>query len=304
MAYESYSLLHGLELKVPYDTLELVFHNSRLVDQDNIEVPHKHDCFEIYMVIEGAVDMMVDGQTFNLTEDNICWIGPGVEHKVVSGTTDYLYVFFSFDFVPNSIQVSTDIAEKEMKMLLQYANKYRFWVGKDIKNCRHLFEYICAELDNCEFGCYIQLCNLISSFVVSTIRNMKLNPLNYHNMFTSASIKNRYNQLMGYLREHYCEDITLQTTADFLNISTRHINRILNEHFGATFNKMLSNMRISKAKTYFTTTNYSIEKIAELVGFSSERILCKQFKEIEGMTVSQFRQLNKNKPAAAKHSGK
>ena len=71
----------------------------------------------------------------------------------------------------------------------------------------------------------------------------------------------------------------MQSTASFMNISTRHINRILNEHFGMTFKKMLVYMRISKTKHYLFTPNYSIEKISELVGFSSPRILGKQFKE-------------------------
>ena len=295
-SYDSYRLLHGFELKVPYNSLELIFHNSRLVNQDNIEFPQVHSCYEIYLVIEGAIDIMIDSSCFHLTTEDICWIGPGIEHKIISGTTEYLYVYFSFDFVPNSIQTSTVIAEKEMKMLLQYANKYRFWVGKDIRRCRRLFEYLCEELDRCEFGCYIQICNLISSFIISTIRNMKLNPLNYENMFTSISHQNRYNQLMGYLREHYAEDITLQTTADYLNVSTRHINRILNEHFGTTFNKMLSNMRISKTKSFLATTDYSVERISELVGFSSSRILSKQFKDAEGITVSQYRQSKEKKP--------
>lgn len=296
ISYESYSLLHGLELKIPYDSLELVFHNSRLINQDNIEYPESHSCYEIYMVIEGAIDIMIDNQVFNLTEYNICWIGPGVEHKIVSGSGKYRYVFFSFDFVPKGTQANATIAEKEMKMLLQYANKYRFWVGKDIQRCRRIFEYICNELNQCEFGCYIQICNLISSFVVSTIRNMKLNPLNYQSMFTTVSNTNRYNQLMGYLREHYCEEITLHTAAEHLNISTRHINRILNEYFGTTFNKLLTNLRISKAKAYLATTNYSLEKISELIGLSSSRILSKQFREIEGTTVSQYRQSKKKRP--------
>ncbi len=291
--YDSYSLLHGFELSIHYASLELLFYNSRLMNQDSIEFPQVHSCYEIYMVIECTINLSVDHQIYSLTTEDICWISPGIEHEIISGTSKYQYIFLSFDFIPNNIPVNTKIAETEMTILLQYANKYKFWVGKDVQNCRTLFEYLCEELDRCDFGCYIKICNLISSFVVSAIRNMKLNLLSYYDMFTSISTQNRFNQLMGYLRQHYCEEITMQSTASFMNISTRHINRILNEHFGMTFKKMLVYMRISKTKHYLFTTNYSIEKISELVGFSSPRILGKQFKEIENITLSQFRQNNK-----------
>ena len=92
-----------------------------------------------------------------------------------------------------------------------------------------------------------------------------------------------------FIHEHYSEGITLEDVAEHLNISPRHVNREYLNMFNTTFIKNLNLVRIEYAKRYLCTTDYSNEKIAELVGFSSARTLYKLFKEYEGIKISQYR---------------
>ena len=47
--------------------------------------------------------------------------------------------------------------------------------------------------------------------------------------------------------------------------------------------------QLNYAKNDLIESNYPVERLAELVGFSSAKTLYQLFKEHEGMTISEFR---------------
>ena len=51
----------------------------------------------------------------------------------------------------------------------------------------------------------------------------------------------------------------------------------------------ISEVRHEKAKEFLTETNYPISQIAMMVGYSSDDVLNRAFKKIEGMTPGQYR---------------
>ena len=54
-----------------------------------------------------------------------------------------------------------------------------------------------------------------------------------------------------YIHNNYYREITLQSVADYLNISPRHVNRVFYGMFGTTFSKALTLLRFSYAKKIF-----------------------------------------------------
>ena len=92
-----------------------------------------------------------------------------------------------------------------------------------------------------------------------------------------------------YMHANYNKNITVQDIADVFYVSPRHINRVFEEYFGQSFKRTLNIYRLNYAKNYLIDTSYPVERIAELVGFSSPKTLYQLFKEHEGMTVSEFR---------------
>lgn len=58
--------------------------------------------------------------------------------------------------------------------------------------------------------------------------------------------------------------------------------------FGQSFKKTLNIYRLNYAKNYLYDTDYSIEKVSQLVGLASPKVLYQLFKDVEGMTVAEF----------------
>jgi AraC-like DNA-binding protein len=103
-----------------------------------------------------------------------------------------------------------------------------------------------------------------------------------------------------FLHAHYAESITLEDIAQHFNFSSRHVNRAYMNIFNTSIIKNLNLIRIEYAKRYLCFTDYSVEKISEIVGFSSPRTLYKLFKIYEGVSISQFRVLLSDKLAKEK----
>lgn len=289
--YAAFNMLDGMTIKIPYNAVELVVQNA-YVSNESFEFTHMHHCYELYMVIEGSFILQIEGKMHVMGRDDICWIGPGVEHlDIYKDNPNHVLLVVTFDFVPSSVypRKNDAIEEEELKMLIKHANTHRYWIGKDIRNCRRIFESICSELSRCEAGSYLIVANLLTNLIICIIQCMKLTPQDYRHPLINARASNRARQITLYLDQHYAENITLQQAAEHLNITPRHINRVLNEHYNMTFSKMLTVTRLAHAKLYMRNSVHSIEKIAELVGFSSVRILYKIFKEVEGITISQYR---------------
>jgi len=98
-----------------------------------------------------------------------------------------------------------------------------------------------------------------------------------------------------FLHAHFTEPITLEDVAKHLNFSSRHVNRAYMKIFNTSIIRNLNLIRIEYAKRYLCFTDYSVEKISEIIGFSCSRTLYKLFKKYEGIAISQYRDKKQGK---------
>ncbi len=96
-------------------------------------------------------------------------------------------------------------------------------------------------------------------------------------------------EITKYMHNHYNQDITLDDAAKALFISTRQAQRIFKQFFNSSFTKMMNYYRMNYAKNYLMTTDYSVEKIAELVGLSSPQLLYNLFRTYEAQSIGEYR---------------
>lgn len=98
-----------------------------------------------------------------------------------------------------------------------------------------------------------------------------------------------------YLHANYQNpQLTLETLSREFNFSPRQLIRVFEHYFSRTPSKTLTFYRINYAKNYLINTDWTTAAIAEAVGFSSAASLSRCFKEFENMTISEFREQNRN----------
>lgn len=92
-----------------------------------------------------------------------------------------------------------------------------------------------------------------------------------------------------YIKQHLHQPLSVQTLADMLHISTRHLLRIFKARFGVGPQIYLQQLRIEQAKKYLLTHHYGIKEIAISLGFEDEYYFSRAFKKATNMAPSSFR---------------
>jgi transcriptional regulator GlxA family with amidase domain len=78
-----------------------------------------------------------------------------------------------------------------------------------------------------------------------------------------------------------------------LNLSKRQLNRVLKKHYGMCFREKLCRARMDRAGWLLNTTEMSVSKICEEVGYLSETSFYKAFKRHYKMSPSKYREYMK-----------
>lgn len=93
-----------------------------------------------------------------------------------------------------------------------------------------------------------------------------------------------------YIREHYSENITLQSLADDIYLHPVYLSRLFKEKVGQTFLEYLTHYRIEMAKDYLRNPNLRIYDIGQMVGYETPQYFSRIFKELTGTTPKGFRE--------------
>lgn len=98
----------------------------------------------------------------------------------------------------------------------------------------------------------------------------------------------QFQQILDYLKQHY-QSTDLADVADAVHFSKQYVCRIVKNHSGITFQKLLTQIRLDMVKQYLAETDLSLENIAELCGFGASSHLSKVFKNTFGEAPSAYR---------------
>jgi two-component system response regulator YesN len=100
------------------------------------------------------------------------------------------------------------------------------------------------------------------------------------------------NQAINYIKENFTQnDLTLNLIAENLHISQSYLTRIIKQKTGVSFTDYLNKLRINMAiKLLLDKDNsYTINDIANMVGYSSQHYFSRAFKNYMGLSPNQYR---------------
>ena len=95
--------------------------------------------------------------------------------------------------------------------------------------------------------------------------------------------------------DHYTENLCLAELAKKFDVSYSHLSRRFREETGRSFNAYINEKRMSHANQLLAQTNYSIRKIAASLGYCRRSHFTDKYREIYGITPSQYREQIKPK---------
>jgi AraC-like DNA-binding protein len=100
-------------------------------------------------------------------------------------------------------------------------------------------------------------------------------------------------QALLYTKEHYLTDLSLQQTADHLNVPHYQLSKAFKEETGRNFSDYLIHLRIEKAKEWLVHTDMELKEISEKLRYATVQNLSRIFKQMVGVPPGQYRKQNR-----------
>ncbi|MCX6182115.1 MAG: AraC family transcriptional regulator [Bacteroidetes bacterium] len=96
-------------------------------------------------------------------------------------------------------------------------------------------------------------------------------------------------QITNYISKNYENpDLTLKVMRNALGITENRISLIIRTEYQMGYKEYIHQLRINEAKRLFKDSKLNINEIATVVGFGNISTFNRVFKELEGMTASQY----------------
>ena len=101
------------------------------------------------------------------------------------------------------------------------------------------------------------------------------------------------NKIVSYLYTHIEDHLSIETIASDLNISTGYLSSCFKKNMGVSVMNYYKKIKIERSKSL--NSNNSILEISTLLGFCDQCHFSKTFKNIVGITPTQYKNLSSKK---------
>ena len=99
-------------------------------------------------------------------------------------------------------------------------------------------------------------------------------------------------KILRYINKHISEQLALSDVARVFGYNPSYFSARFSRIFGMTFSQYLMRQRMSNARYLLLTTKWSVERIAQDLGFYDMSHFIQRFKAVEGITPAKYRRQN------------
>lgn len=224
-----------------------------------------HEYSELLYCKKGTGSVTVNGTAVPIRDGQLVWIPPNYVHQYDCENAEVVCAVFSNDLIPLFFKVQ--------------AGRYFCVSAVETEELASVLDgfYKLKKEDFCTVSGYL---NLICAKV---LRQSKFDSGRHNDGVL-------YQKVISYISEHYTEDITLSGVAAIFGYNEKYLSHTLHDLTGIHFRQLLAFYRVGHAKKLLTAdVNQDITSIAMDSGFSAINSFHRIFKEMTGMTPSQYR---------------
>lgn len=247
---------------------------------------HMHHEIEIVYCIEGSLSVKIDGIKYEVKANEVLFIGSMTAHEYCSTQKGCVLLFIEFGAMLLREKFTFLSKVKFQNPVLSFSNL----PNNDFKIIQDSIQSLLTLCDekNVTSDLYVigELYKL-SSGIISTYKQ---------NNISTPEQNNRYQieKALELIYFNYQSEITTEDAALVSGYSKSNFCRNFKLTTGIGFHQYLIKYRITNSCYLLLTTDYSVEKISESVGYHDTRSFCRAFKQITNMTPMQYRRSKMN----------
>ena len=282
-------LLRGENRQVRYLSPDGYFRIDRVAQQATYTMPHRHqhNFFELYYLLTGTRYYYIQGQTYLMRADDIILVRPGAYHKTLDtsqGGHDRILIHFDRAYFTHEPSIATFVEElfSSPQVIIRPYHE-------DRQEFHELIARILSEMRRPEEDPSrgVMLSALMREMLALTYRASKNS--DHHAEVAALDSDPRITELIEYINHHYREELKVTDLADKFFVSRYHLSRRFKEATGFTILEYINSVRIIKAQELLIQSDMKIGDLVTHVGFGSSSQFTRVFKQITGVTPSQYR---------------
>lgn len=246
---------------------------------------HAHEWFELVFCVNGSGTVTLQATTFRFKAGMALIIPPNTFHSFFGEeTSDFEYCVLGLFADPSSDVYSRLIAPKSVLCD----------VSDHLPVIRSLYDVIYETYKN---GSYLNHPLFFSSCL--QVLYLMLYALEYRSLNRPIEKNTVTNRILGYIHDHYMENITLESLSKTFSISVPHLSRLFKQAYNTSPINYLIDYRFTVAKDYLSQSELGVRDICRLVGYDDPGHFCKLFEKRTGYTPSAYRELRlKTQPSS------
>ena len=132
--------------------------------------------------------------------------------------------------------------------------------------------------------CFVQICSGRGEKLVSGYQEM------CGSARTVLECRPIVRKARDYINTHFADhSLCLTLVADAIGCNSSYLSRIMKQELGMTFTEFLTSVRISQSIQMMRMSELSLQQIAEMSGYSNQHYFSVAFKNVQGISPSEYR---------------
>lgn len=254
---------------------------------------HWHDELQFTLALHGSLTLQADARQYYLNEGDAAFINSGIIHTVISLSKNGEYTSLNFpykllSFFPGSRMekeyVLPYVAGKCLPVIILRSETESHKPALDILYEINTLWNNPSNTQN-EYLISTKITELWCALLPELSKESK-------NTFSADLVRRqRLQQMLSFIYEHFSEDTALADIAEAANISIGECCRIFREHLQTTPHRFLTEYRIRKS-VEMLSGDLSVSEISGYCGYNQTSNFISKFKSVMGCTPAQFRKNN------------
>ncbi|QYA26913.1 AraC family transcriptional regulator [Gramella sp. MT6] len=278
------------------------FKNSELTDKVYVNIfsdhlknnkglisrPHSHNFYLCVFFTKGAGTHEIDFNSYEIKPGKVFFLKPGQTHFWKFDTSPEGYIFFhSKEFY-------------EMYSLMHRLSVFPFYYSHQnvpildigIKpEIELVFQHLYEEYSSTKLLRELKILSCINDIYISLTRRYT-SDINFTNYSNSGYFR-ILEKLENAINSDFEKEKLPKYYASLLNITPKHLNRVVKESLDKTTSELISERVILEAKRLIVQSNDSLSGIAEDLGFSDYAYFSRYFKSKTGTSPLEFKNIYK-----------
>lgn len=255
---------------------------------------HWHSNTELYICLSGRMKICIEGRMYCLNRDDTVFVASNEAHQIFCDAPDtrVVLIAFGYSLLGNDYSNIQDIS-----IDVPFFNLQDSTIPRSLRQpLEEIRDVLCKPEEERVVADWL-LRGSLYAIAAYVIRHKQAKPASAERRLRAKQLEKMYGTLQ-FISENFHSPITVEQAAAVAGYDKSHFCKQFRKTTGMTFHRYLNYYRVSEACRLLADDKLPMSAVAERSGFPSQKNLSRLFRDMLGMTPSQYRKL----PPEAKNS--